>query len=139
MDQRPVPLVPGAAHGARSRAQVAVEVVHPSRAGSLVEVVDVLGHDEQVVADRVLKAGQGPMGVVGFDEVQRGAALVVEAVHEVGVVVVRLRRGDLHRVVALPQSARVAEGRKAALGGDSCSGEDDDLHAASQPRGSRLA
>ena len=135
--QRAVPLVALAAARAPGRLQPPVDVVHPSGAGALVEVVDVLGHDEQVVADGVLEAYERVVRSVGLDPRQRRPPGVVEPLDEAGVVGVRLRGGDLHRVVALPEPARVAERGEPALGGDPGTGQDDDPHAPVLPQSSQ--
>ena len=42
-----------------------MDVVDPRRSRSFVEVVDVLGDDQQVVTERVLQADEGVVGGVG--------------------------------------------------------------------------
>ena len=59
-----VPREAVAAGPAQRGTQLPVHVQHPPRPAALVEVVDVLGDHEQVVADHLLESGQGP--VAGF-------------------------------------------------------------------------
>ena len=103
----------------------------------LVQVVDVLGDDQEVAAERLLQPGQGEVGGVGLDPGQRGTTLVVEAVDQVRFGGVGLGRRDQHRVVALPQPVCVPEGREPALGGDAGAGQDDDAHGSSEVPGRR--
>ena len=55
-----------------------MEVVHARRAGALVEVVDVLGDDQEVVAQGVLQPREGEVSGVGLDPRQGRAPLVGE-------------------------------------------------------------
>ena len=99
-----------------------------ARPGPLVQVVDVLGDDQQVAPSASSSRASARWAGLGLDPGERGAALVVEPVDQVGVGGVRLGRRDQHRVVALPQPVGVPERRQPALGGDAGTGEDDDPH-----------
>ncbi len=93
------------------------------------KVIDVLRHDDQVIADRPLEPGEGAMGRIGLHACQSPAPSVVEGQHGVGVDLERLRRGDVFDAVPLPQPIGTAEGGHAALGRDAGAGEHaDDLH-----------
>ena len=103
-----------------------MHVQHPVRAGPLVQVVDVLGDHEQVVAEPALEVGEGAVGGVRLDGRERRPAGVVEPVHEHRLVVEALGRGHLFDPVALPQTVGVPERRDPALRGDPGTREDDD-------------
>ena len=93
-----------------------MHVQHAVRAGALVQVVDVLGDDEQVVAEHGLEPREGEMRGVRLGERHGVASRVVEALHGVGVALERLGRRDVFDAMALPQPARVAERGHPALG-----------------------
>ena len=105
-----------------------MHVDEAAAAGPLVQIVDVLRHDEQVVAQLVLQPGERVMRGVGDDGCQGPASRVVEAEHQLGVGLVALRRRDAVDGVSLPQSVGGAEGRHSALGGDAGTGQHDDPH-----------
>src|SRR5690606_10234175 len=120
-----------AAAEAASRQQLAVHVQHLPRTGTLVEVVDVLGHEQDVVVALVLEARQRQVGRVGHDLAELPPPGVVEALDQVGVARERLGRGDVPHVVPLPQAALVAERPEAGLGRDPGAGQHHDAHAPS--------
>lgn len=93
-----------------------MHVQDPRRAGALVEVVDILGDHEQVVAEVLLEAGQRLVRRVGLDIRERPAAGVVEVLHDAGPDDVRLRGRDVLDPVAFPEPVGVAERRHPALG-----------------------
>jgi hypothetical protein len=95
---------------------------------ALVEVVDVLGDQEQLVADDLLEPAEGDVSRVGVYAGERGAAGVVELVHHRRLSLEALGRGDVLDPVALPEPVGVAERRHPALGGDAGAGQHDDAH-----------
>ena len=105
-----------------------------SRPGALVQVVDVLGDHEQVVAELALEAGERIVRGVRHGLRHGVPAQVVEALHRVGVAGERLGGRDVLDAVPLPQPAGVAEGGHAALGRDAGAGEHDESHASIEPR-----
>ena len=106
-----------------------MHVVHAPRAAALVQVVDVLGDQEQVVAEQGLQPRQRRVRGVRLHPRESGPALVVEALHHKRVGVEGLRRGDILGPVPLPETVRVTERGQPALRGDTGTGEYDDLHA----------
>ena len=101
----------------------AVEVQHAGGAGTLVQVVDVLGNDAHVEA--LLEAHQLAVGLVGLGGEELAAALVVEVEHQGGVALVGFVGGHVLHAVALPEAVAVAEGGDSALGADARAGEYD--------------
>ena len=109
-----------------------MHVVDGAAAGLLVQVVDVLGAEEEAAAalgERGLGPGERGVGGVRARGEQVAAAQVVEVVHAVRVAGEGLGRRELHRVELRPDAARVAEGAEAALGRDPGAGQDEELHA----------
>ena len=72
-----------------------MHVVDLGGAAALVEVVDVLGDEEEVVAERRLEPAEGDVGRVGLDVGEGGAAGVVEVVDDRRLGLVGLGRGDV--------------------------------------------
>ena len=91
-------------------------------AGSLVQVVDVLGDDVYAVAS--LQLGQREMRGIGLHLLQLATAGVVEIEDEPGIGVKAFGRSHIFHTVAFPQAARVAEGFQTAVGADAGSGQD---------------
>jgi hypothetical protein len=121
----------GAAGGAAGAQQLAVHVVDRRRAAALVQVVDVLGAEEQRPAPRRqprLELGERPVRRVRLGRQQVAPAQVVEVVHRRGIARERLRRRELHRVEALPDAAGIAEGAEAALRRHPGAGQHEDPH-----------
>src|SRR5690606_12080318 len=109
--------------------ELAVHVQHALAAGALVQVVDVLRHEQQVVAQLRLQACERQVRVVGLHAAHLAAPGVVEALHEQGVALERLGGGHVAHVVALPQATAVAEGLDAGLRRDAGTGQDHGTHA----------
>ena len=93
-----------------------MHVQHAMRAGPLVQVVDVLGDDEQVVAEHGLEPREGEMRRVRLGERHGVASRVVEVLHGVGIALERLGGRDVFDAMALPQPAGVAKRGHSALG-----------------------
>ena len=104
-----------------------MHVQHPLRPRPLVQVVDILGDDQQLARPGRVELGERAMRRIGLDRAERRPARVVEAVHKLGIARQRLGRADILDAVPFPQPARAAEGGKPALGGDAGAGEDDDV------------
>ena len=96
------------------------------RTGALVEVVDILRHDQQLARPMLIKPGQRPMGGVGFDRGKRATPLVVEVEHQLAVSEQRLGRANLLDAAPFPQPFGSAKGREAALGRNARTGQHDD-------------
>ena len=122
----PLPHDPCIAGRAQRGLQLTVHVEQPLRPGLFMQIVDILGDDQQLPRPFRIEPGERAMCGVGLDRRQRRAAGVVEAVDEIRILRERLGRADVLHTVPLPQAARAAEGRKAALSRDAGAGEDDD-------------
>ena len=105
-----VPAEALAAPGAPRRAQLAVHVHDLAQPGPLVQVVDVLRHHQQAVAEVVLEHRQGRVRRVGRHGGEGRAAGVVERLDDLGLRGVRLGRRDVLDPVVLPEAVGVAEG-----------------------------
>ncbi len=105
-----------------------MHVDHLATAGTLVEIVDVLGDDLHPAGPIGLQPGECLVRRVGLDRrvVQLPPTLVVEAVDERWIMGEGLGRGHILRPMAFPQAAGAAKRGQARLGGDAGSGQDDD-------------
>ena len=104
-----------------------MHVQQPLRAGALVQVVDILGDDQQFARPFGVEPRQRAMRRIGLDRRRAGAARVVEAVDQRGIARERLGRRDILDPMAFPQPVRPAKGGEAALGRNAGAGEDDDV------------
>jgi hypothetical protein len=104
-----------------------MHVQHAGGAGALVQIVDVLGDDQQLAIERPVQPGQCRVGRVGRGRQHPGAAQVVEALDQRGIAGEGLWRGDILDPVLLPQSILGAERPEAALGADAGAGQDHDV------------
>ncbi len=90
------------------------------------QVIDVLGHQQQFAGKLSLQPGQRLMRRIGRDIRQGGAAHVVEADDQIGVSRESFGGGDILDPVLFPQATGGAEGVDPAFGGNPRPGEDDD-------------
>ena len=104
-----------------------MHVQHAFRAGPLVQVVDVLGDDQQLAAPFAVEPRQGLVRRVRLGGEDVRPPLVVEPLDQAGIAPEALRGGDFLDRVVLPQSVLGAEGPEAGFGGDPRAGEDDDV------------
>ena len=104
-------------------AHAAVELDHVGRPRALVQPVDVLGdHDD--LGQQPLELGDGEVAGVGLGVGGHAEAVLVPAPDERRVLPVRLRSGQLHRVVPRPETGLgLAERRDAGLLADAGSRE----------------
>ena len=91
------------------------------------EVVDVLGDQQEVALPAGGEVGEGAVGGVGLDLSKLATAAVVEVLHHGRVAGEGFRRGHVLDAVAHPQAVVGAEGGDAGLGGDAGAGEDDQI------------
>ena len=123
-----VPRIAGSAPGGEC---LAMHVEHAVRAGALVQVVDVLGDDQQlgtaILCPFAVEPCQRRMGRIGLRSLNARAPLVVEALDEIGIAAEGLRRRDILHPVIFPQPVLGAEGAQARFGADPGAGEDDDV------------
>jgi hypothetical protein len=111
-----------------------VHVQHALRPGAIVQVVNILGDQQQLAGPLRVEPGERVVRGIGFDLGEVRAAFVVEAVDQLGVVRERLWRAHILDAMPLPQSAGAAKGGDAGFGGNACAGEDDDVADFSHPR-----
>ena len=102
-----------------------MHVQHPRRPGPLVQIVDILRHDQQLARPVRVEPRQFAMRPVGLDARERRAPRVVEAVHQRRITGERVGRANVLDPVAFPQAVRSAERRQAAFGGDAGAGQDE--------------
>ena len=108
-----------------------MHVQHPLCPAPLVQVVDVLCHDQQPAGPRRIQPRQSVMRGVWRLGLNGLAAHVVEAQHQIGVGGKGLWRGDILDPVIFPQATppivAPPEGVDTAFGADAGAGEDDDI------------
>ncbi len=91
------------------------------------EVVDVLGHQEEIPVQLMFQPRQRDVRGIGRHHPiqQVGAPRVVEPMHEIGIRFKGLRSGDVLRSVVLPQPVGVPESGDSGFGGHARPGEND--------------
>jgi hypothetical protein len=104
-----------------------VHVQQPPGPGALVQVIDVLGDDQQFAGPFGVQSRERPVGGVRFDRVQRGAAQIVETVHQHRILRQRLGRADVLDAMPLPQPTGTTESGEPAFGGEAGAGQDDEV------------
>ena len=104
-------------------------MVDATRAGTLVEVVYILGAEVEVFrvgfCELLLDFREGEVGGVGLGGAGVSTTLGVEAPDEGRVGVPCFGGGDVFDSMAVPEASRAAECGEAAFGGDSGAGEDE--------------
>ncbi len=105
-----------------------MKVDQPPAARALVQIVDVLGHQHELALPPALQLCERQMGGIGRDRriAQPGAALVVEAMHQVRIAGEGTRRGHFLDAPPLPQAAGATKGGQSGLGRDAGAGQHDD-------------
>ena len=99
------------------------------RTGALVKSVDILGDEEEAVAEALLHLRDRPVAGVRLHRLRLLAPQRVELPHEFGIARETLGRGHVLDPVLLPQAVRVAEGGEAALRGNAGPGQDEEARA----------
>ena len=108
---------------AARRMQAAVQMNHRLAAGTLVQVVDILGHQGQP-RHPPRQLGNRPVRRIRRGTQHLLATPLVPAPDQLGVGDERLGRGQLRRIEARPQaSQRITKGRNTALGGNAGTAE----------------
>ena len=97
-------------------------------AGAFVQIVDVLGHQQEIALPARFERGQGTVRGIWLDVVRQqvAPALIVEFVDEGRIAGEGLGRGHVLDAVTRPDAVGVAEGRQPGFLGDAGAGEDDD-------------
>jgi hypothetical protein len=106
---------------------LAMHVKNAARAGPFMQVVDVLGDDQQLARPFRIEPREREMRRVRLLLLDRGATHVVEPQHEIGVARESLRRRDILDPVLLPQPSAAAERVYPALRAHARAGEDDNV------------
>lgn len=89
-----------------------MEVEEVFGTGAFVEVVDVLGDEEDVAAVFLFEKGEGEVGGVGMNGAvgETGAAHVVEALDGFGIAFEGFGSGNVLDTVAFPEAVGTTEG-----------------------------
>ena len=103
-----------------------MQVEHLAAPGPFMEIVHILGDEEELPLPGFLQACEGQMGGIGMDGGQSGSALVVKAVNPRGVGGKPLRRGDIFEPLPLPQAIGIPESGETGFGGNAGPGKDDE-------------
>ena len=113
---------------------LAVHVQHPARSAQFVQVVDVLGDDQQVALPFGIELTEREMRRVRLLLAHLAATHVVEREQPTWIAGKGLCAGDLGGIVFLPEATGGAESVDPAFGADPRAGQDHDvadvLHAA---------
>lgn len=97
------------------------------RAGALVQVIDILGDQQQLSGPFRVEASKRLVGGIGLDGAEPGAPRIVESVNQRRIAGEGLRRRHILDPMPFPQAVGTAEGRKSALRGHSRTRQDDDV------------
>lgn len=104
-----------------------MHVQHPLRSRPLVQIIDILGDDQQFAGPFPVQRRQCLMPGIGPHLRQLRPALVIKAVNERRIARQRFGGADILDMMPLPQPVGTAKGGKAALGGNSGPGQDKDV------------
>lgn len=126
MESVPRSVVPGPAGGAAGFEKFPVQVEHPAAPGPLMEIVHILGDEEELPLPGFLQASKGQMGGIGMDGGQSGAAVIVKAVNPGGGGGKPLRGGDFFHPMSLPQAIGIPESGETGFGRNAGPGKDDE-------------
>lgn len=97
------------------------------RSGTLVQVIDILGDQQQLSPPFRIEARQRSMRGVRLDVIELRPSCIVESVDQLGIARERFRRGDVFDAMAVPQPVRSSESRKPAFGRNSGAGQNDNV------------
>ena len=108
--------------------KLAMHMKQVAGAGTLVQVVHILGDEQHVARPSRLELRQSEMGSVGAETriEELSAPDIIEAVDELRVAGERFGRRDILGSMALPEAAGATEDLKPGLGGDPGSRQNDD-------------
>ncbi len=113
--------------GAARLQQLAVHMQHATVARALVQVVDILRHQQKVIAQHLLQLGQRLVRGVGLDlaGLQRATARVIKTLHQLGIAAIALRRCHILYAMLFPQAVGGAKRLDARLGRNARAGQND--------------
>ena len=109
-----------------SLVEFAVHVEEADGAGAFVKVVDVLGAEEEAVAEAGFELGKSDVRGIRLRGLGRGAARGVELPDERWVAGESFGRADVLNAMARPKAVGGAKGRQAAFSADASAGKDED-------------
>ena len=118
---------PFAASHAPGAVQFAMHVQQAPRSGTVVQVIDILRHQQQVARPGRIEPRERHMRRIRHDGPQLRAPFVIEFLDHVRVAGKCLRRRDVLDPVPFPETVRAPECGDAALGADPGAGQDDDI------------
>lgn len=98
------------------------------------QIVDILCHDQQLARPCPVERRQRFMRGIGLDLRKFRPALIIEMMHQHRIARQRFGRADILDPMPLPQAVRATKSRKAAFGGNTCAGEDDNVPNVWHPR-----
>lgn len=105
--------------------QVAVHVQHALAASTFVEVVNVLRHEQEFVAEALFELGKRDVRRIRFVFGEAFAQEVVEVLDAFRVTAEGFRRADVFDVLVFPHSVVSAERAKSGFGTDAGTSQDD--------------
>jgi pimeloyl-ACP methyl ester carboxylesterase len=108
------------------------------RACPFMQIIDILGHYQQIARPFGIEPSQGFMRGVGPYIFQRSTTRIIETVNHHGITCQCLWRTYVLDAMAFPQPIRSTESREPAFRGNPGAGQDDDI-AAHAPSDSRTA
>jgi hypothetical protein len=104
----------------------AVHVDDANRPCLLVQIIHVLGAEEQTVFQPLLQLREGEVRRVGLCCCRDSTPHGIELPHQPGIATPRIRRGDFFDSVVAPETAHTPERRYPALGAYTSPSEDED-------------
>jgi hypothetical protein len=115
------------AQDAPTSSQRPMHVQQAYGARPFVQVIDVLGDDEQIAPPLGIEPCQCDVRIIRLHLVERSSASIVERMHQVRIAGKGLGSGDILDVVTFPESIGPTKGCNAAVGANACSGQNDDI------------
>ena len=96
-------------------------------AGALMQIVDILGDQQELARPLGIEPRKCPVRVIRLDRTELLPPRVVESVHQRRIAAVGLGRAHVFDPVAFPQSIGSAKGRKPAFGRHARAGQNNDV------------
>ena len=110
--------------------QFAMHMQQIPRAGPIVQIINILGHQRDAVWPMLLQSGEGKVGGIGRNTglLKLPAPLVIEALHQRGIAGEGLRCGDILKPVVLPKAVGATKGADAGFRRNTRTCENDNIH-----------
>jgi len=101
------------------------------RAGPVVQVINILGHQRHRAGMLLLQQGKSKVRGIGLDArlLQLVTTLVVKTLHQRRIAGKGLRRGNILKPMVLPQAVGATKSADARFGGNAGASQDDNIHA----------